>query len=291
MVQIRKAERRKAKLRLALAGPSGSGKTYSALQMAYGLGAKVGFIDTENGSGDLYATTGDYDIITLTPPYTVPSYLNAIKAFEDAGYTTIIIDSLSHAWAGEGGLLDKQGKIADSSKSGNSYTAWRTITPEHNSLIETILRSPCHIIATMRTKQDYIQEKDSNGKTVVRRVGLAPVMREGVEYEFTAVMDIGFDHTATASKDRTGLFDGLFFKITPDTGKKLLNWLDQGIDPSVEAVKAADDIIKTIDADNYDELKQKSRDIWKLLPKEKQTQLNAAINSAVLNTTQGVNHA
>lgn len=284
--QIRKAERRKAKLRLALAGPSGSGKTYSALQMAYGIGGKVGFVDTENGSGDLYANTGEYDIITLTPPYTVPSYLNAIKAFEDAGYTTIIIDSLSHAWAGEGGLLDKQGKIADSSKSGNSYTAWRTITPEHNSLIETILRSPCHIIATMRTKQDYIQEKDSNGKTVVRRVGLAPVMREGVEYEFTAVMDIGFDHTATASKDRTGLFDGQFFKITPDTGKKVMAWLDQGIDPSLEAIMLANLIIGTINTDNYDDLKQKSRDIWGLLPKKKQTELTAAINSAVLNLPQ-----
>ena len=127
-MEIRKATRKKAKLRLGLVAPSGAGKTYSALQLAFGLGGKVGMIDTEHGSGDLYANIGEYDIINLDAPYTIAKYRSAIKAFEDAGYSSIIIDSLSHAWAGEGGLLDKQGKIADSGK-GNSYTAWRTITP------------------------------------------------------------------------------------------------------------------------------------------------------------------
>lgn len=229
-MQIRKATRCKAKLRLGIVAPSGAGKTYSALLIAFGLGGKVGLIDTENGSGDLYATLGDYDIINLSAPYTIAKYREAIKSFEAAGYATIIIDSLSHAWAGEGGLLDKQGKIADSGK-GNSYTAWRTVTPEHNALVEAMLRSPCHIIATMRTKQDYVQERDEKtGKTAVRKVGLAPVQRDGMEYEMTVVLEIDMEHVAHASKDRTSTLDGLYFRITQDTGKDLLAWLESGED-------------------------------------------------------------
>jgi len=235
-MEIRKAERRKAKLRLGMASVSGGGKTYSALMLAFGLGGKVGMIDTENGSGDLYMHLGPYDIIPLTAPYTVAKYREAIKIFEAAGYTTIIIDSISHAWAGEGGLLDKQGKIADTS--GNSYTAWRKVTPDHNAFVEAILQSPCHMIATMRSKQEYVQEKnEKTGKTIIRKVGLAPVQRDGMEYEFTLMMDINNEHVATTTKDRTGLFDGQYFKITTDTGKQLLAWLNMGVDAPPPAPK------------------------------------------------------
>lgn len=227
-MQIRKAERKKAKLRLGIAGPSGAGKTFSALKLAFGLGGKVGLIDTEHGSGDLYAHLGEYDIINIEAPYTVQKYRDAIKAFEDAGYGVIIIDSLSHAWAGDGGLLDKQGKIAD--RTGNSYTAWRQVTPDHNALVEDLLNSPCHIIATLRAKQEYVQEKDDKGKTVVRKLGLAPVMRDGIEYEFTVFMDVDQGHNASASKDRTTLFDGQVFRIGEETGKLLLKWLDEGVE-------------------------------------------------------------
>lgn len=230
-MEIRKAERKKAKLRLGIAAPSGAGKTYSALQMAFGIGGKIGLIDTEHGSGDLYAHLGDYDIIGIVAPYTVAKYTQAIKAFEKAGYTTIIIDSLSHAWSGDGGLLDKQGKMAD--RGTNSFAAWRTITPEHNALVDAMLASPCHIIATMRSKQEYVQEKDEKGKSVVRKVGMAPVQREGMEYEFTVMLDVDMGHIASASKDRTGLFDGQFIKITPETGEMLLTWLETGTAPEV----------------------------------------------------------
>lgn len=227
-MEIRKAERKKAKLRLGIAAPSGAGKTYSALLMAFGLGGKIGLIDTEHGSGDLYANLGDYDIIGIEAPYTVPKYLAAIKAFEQAGYNTVIIDSLSHAWAGDGGLLDKQGKIADSGKA-NGFAAWRTITPEHNALVEAMLKSPCHIIATMRAKQEYVLEMNDKGKQTPKKVGLAPVQREGMEYEFTVMLDVDMNHVASASKDRTSLFDGQHFKITDETGKALLAWLEMGI--------------------------------------------------------------
>lgn len=229
---FRTAERKKAKLRLGLVGPSGSGKTYSSLLIAKGIGGRIALIDTENGSGDLYAGMKDipqYDISTMSAPYTVEKYLEAIKEAEQAGYSVIIIDSLSHAWAGEGGLLDKQGKIADSGR-GNSYTAWRQVTPLHNQLIEKMLTSPCHIIATMRTKVDYVVEADSKGKQVPKKIGLAPIQREGMDYEFTVVFDIDLNHNAQVSKDRTASFDGQIFKPGEETGLTLRAWLDTGSD-------------------------------------------------------------
>lgn len=232
-MEIRKAQRKKAKLRLALMGASGSGKTYSALELAFGLGGKVGLIDTEHGSGELYADMGAYDVIQLDAPYTVTKYRQAMKAFEDAGYSSIIIDSLTHAWAGEGGLLDKQGKLEMSGKYKNSFLTWKEITPEHNLLIEEMLNSPCHIIATMRSKTEYVIEKDEKGKQIPRKIGLAPVQREGMEYEMTVVLDIADNHFARATKDRTGLFRDFMAQIDKSTGKMLADWLEQGTEPEV----------------------------------------------------------
>jgi len=234
MSEFRKAERKKAKLRCGISGPSGSGKTYSALLLAFGLGGKVAVIDTENGSADLYADLGEYDVLPVKSPFTTDKYIDGIKAAEKAGYSTIIIDSLSHAWSGEGGLLDQQGKIADSGR-GNSYTAWRTITPKHNALVEAMLQSGCHIIATVRSKTEYVLEKNSQGKEVPKKVGMAPIQREGMEYEFTVFFDLSIEHVASTSKDRTSQFDGMYFKPTPESGEKLLAWLNSGTDVPVKA--------------------------------------------------------
>jgi hypothetical protein len=228
---FRKAERKKAKLRLGLVGPSGSGKTYSALLVAFGLGGRVALIDTENGSGDMYSHLGEYDIWNIEAPYTVQKYLDAITMGERAGYNVLIIDSLSHAWAGEGGLLDQQGKIADSSASKNSYNAWRMVTPLHYKLIEAMLTSKCHIIATMRAKTEYTQEKDDKtGKTIIRKLGMAPVQREGMDYEFTLVFDLDAHHNVLASKDRTSIFDGQVIRLSQETGETLRAWLDSGVE-------------------------------------------------------------
>ena len=227
---FRKAERKKAKLRLGLVGPAGSGKTYGALLVAMGLGGRIAMIDTENGSGDLYAGMGDYDVCTLSAPYEVQKYLAAIKDAERAGYDVLIIDSLSHAWAGEGGLLDQQGKIADSGR-GNSYTAWRQVTPLHNKLVEAMLSSSCHIIATMRAKTEYVMEENDRGKKEPRKVGMAPVQRDGMDYEFGVVFDLAANHSAQVSKDRTSLFDGRVFQLSKDTGETLRAWLETGAEP------------------------------------------------------------
>jgi AAA domain len=226
-LEIHRATKCRAKLRLGMSGPSGSGKTYSALLIAHGLGGRIGMIDTEHGSGDLYADLlpEGYDVLQLTPPFTPARYIEAIHVLEAAGASTIIVDSLSQAWTGEGGSLDRHGKIAD--RSGNSWQAWRQVTPEHNALVETLLQSPCHVIATMRAKTEYVQEKDERtGRPVVRKIGLAPVMRDGIEYEFTIFMELDSQHMAHIGKDRTRLFDGQIIRPSEETGRELLAWLD-----------------------------------------------------------------
>lgn len=233
--EIHRATKRRAKLRLGMSGPAGSGKTYSALLIASGLGGRIGMIDTEHGSGDLYADLlpEGYDVLSLPPPYTPARYIEAIHALEESGVSTIIIDSLTHAWSGEGGSLDRQGKIAD--RSGNSWQAWRQVTPEHNALVETLLQSRCHIIATMRAKTEYVQEKDERtGKQVVRKIGLAPIMRDGIEYEFTTFFELDVQHMAFVGKDRTRLFDGSIFRPDIETGRRLISWLDSGEEVKVQ---------------------------------------------------------
>lgn len=231
---FQKAERRKAKLRLALCGPSGSGKTYSALKIAKGItsgipgGGKIALIDTENGSGQLYCDIADYDVAEIAPPFSVDKYIGAIKGAEEAGYDVLIIDSLSHAWSKAGGILDEVSKRAGK----NAFTnGWRDATPMHDKFIDAILQSPIHIIVTMRAKTAYEIEKDANGKAVPVKKGMEPVQRAGLEYEFTVVLDMDNErHTATSGKDRTRLYDGKCFVPDESTGVELMQWLGMGVD-------------------------------------------------------------
>lgn len=223
-MNIRKAERRNAKIKLALQGPSGSGKTYSALQIAKGLTdlKQVVVIDTENYSADLYDHVGDFNVIDIVKPFSPEKYIQAIEDSVKAGMKVIIIDSLSHEWEGEGGILDIHGQLA-----GNSFTNWAKVTPRHNALIQAILNADAHVIATFRTKQDYVLT-DKNGKMVPEKVGLKSVTRDGMDYEFTIVFDLDVAHNCIASKDRTGLFVAdLPFRASEFTGKRILNWCEK----------------------------------------------------------------
>lgn len=223
------AERKKAKLRLGISAPSGGGKTYSALLIAYGITgdwSKIVLIDTERGSGELYADLGKYCIGRLEPPFTPQKYIDAIQSAEKAGFEVVIIDSLSHAWSGEGGMLDMQDTISKTAKS--SFSAWREVTPWHNKLVDTILQSKCHMIVTTRSKTEYVLETNEKGKQVPKKVGMAPIFRDGLEYEMTTFFDLSQEHIASVTKDRTNLFDGSYFKPTTETGKKLIEWLNSG---------------------------------------------------------------
>lgn len=239
MLQLRKAERKQAKLRVGVSGPSGSGKTYSALLLARGMATsweKVALIDTENGSGELYSHLGAYNVITLEAPFSPERYIEAIKACEDAGMEVLVIDSVSHEWEGTGGCLDLVDKL------GGRYQDWGKVTPRHNQFIQAILQSGMHILTTTRRKQDYEMTKGNDGKVKVEKMGLKEVQRDGFEYELTLAFEVDTGHMAKASKDRTGLFmDKPEAIITEKTGEMLKEWAESGkaVDPNLKAKKQA----------------------------------------------------
>lgn len=226
-----KAIRKRAKLRLALTGPSGSGKTWGALEIAKGLGGKIACIDTENSSASLYSDRLDFDVMTLSPPYSPEAYIGAIRDAEKTGYNVLIIDSASHEWNGVGGCLELNDQIAKAKFKGNTWSAWNETTARHRKFIDAMLQSNMHIIATSRSKTETAQVEE-NGRKKVVKLGMKVEQREGFEYEFTAVLDLIHEgHYATASKDRTQLFGSDPKPITVDTGKELLAWLDSGAEP------------------------------------------------------------
>lgn len=234
-----KAEKRQGKLRIAITGPSGSGKTYSALRLAKGIGGKIAVIDAENGSAADYADRFDFDMLELSPPYTVEKYLAALQAAYAADYDVVLVDGLSPAWAGEGGLLEKKERL-DSRQGSNSFTNWGAITKDHEQLKAAILHNKKHLICTMRSKQDYILEQGKNGKQVPRKVGMAPIQRDGMEYEYTVCFDLAMDHSGIASKDRTSLYaSGEPVPMTEDVGAALLKWRLSGAAEAVPAPVAA----------------------------------------------------
>lgn len=237
MVQIRKARRSATKLRLLLDGPSGSGKTYGSLLVASGMGCRrIIVIDTEQGSSDLYDSLVEFDVIDLAPPFTPEAYIEAIDAAEAAGADCIIIDSISQEWNGKGGCLELVDEIARAKFKGNSWSAWSELTPRHRAFVDRILRSSAHIIATARSKTETAQVDDHGRKKVVK-LGMKVESRDGVEYEFTTVLDLVHDgHFAVASKDRTGLFQGDPKPITTETGRRLAEWLAGGT--ATESVKS-----------------------------------------------------
>jgi len=163
-------------------------------------------------------------------------YIEALKAAAAAGYEVIVIDSLSHAWMGKDGALELVDRAAARSKSGNSFGAWREVTPQHNAMVEAIITSPCHVICTMRSKTEYVQDKDERGKTVIRKVGLQPVQRDGMEYEFDVVGDIDHDHKLVVTKSRIpALSDAVINKPGAEFAGTLRNWLESGAEPAAPA--------------------------------------------------------
>lgn len=239
MVQIRKARRSATKLRLLLTGPSGSGKTWGALQIAKGLGGKTVVIDTEEGSSDLYDHLHEFDVIDLRPPFAPERYIEAIAAAEAAGYEVIIVDSVTHCWSGTGGCLELLEEIAKAQFRGNTWSAFSVITPRWRTFVDKLLRSSAHIICSGRSKTETAQV-DDHGKKKVAKLGMKLEARDGLEFEFTTVLDVIHDgHFATVSKDRTGVFAGDPKPITVDTGRKLAEWLAGGHEPEAMPLKTS----------------------------------------------------
>ena len=239
-LQFSRATKRKAKLRMALLGGAGSGKTFSALQIGRALvgpEARIALMDTEHGSASKYADLWQFDSVEPSD-FSVETYLQVIQAAEQGGYDLLILDSLSHAWAGKGGLLEFVDNQAKRNSSGNTFGAWRDATPKHNALVEAMIGAKCHLIVTMRVKMEYVQERDDRGKTTIRKVGLQPVQRDGLEYEFDVVGDLTAENELVITKTRCPALKG---QVYPTPGENiaapLRAWLEGGAEAPAEPPK------------------------------------------------------
>lgn len=278
-MQLRKAERKQSYMKLGLQAPSGCGKTYSSLLLAKGLVgdlAKVAVIDSEK-SADLYAHFGDYQVLTLEPPFSPKKYIKAIEVCKQAGMEVIIIDSLSHAWSY---LKDYHATM-----SGNSFQNWSKLKPLHKELIDTIIQTPIHFICSLRTKHDYVMA-EKNGKLVPEKVGMKAVTTDNTEYEFSIVFELDVAHHARVSKDRTGLFTPLKvpFMITEETGKTIKEWCERGV--TIQDV--ADKIQKCQSVDSLNKLYQQYPELYGMLQPEFKNKKAELINSLTKAKANGV---
>jgi len=290
ILTLRKAQRSEAFLKLGISGGPGSGKTMSSLLMGYGLvkGAhpdmpdekiwdKIVIVDTEHGSGELYVGTvkhnikiGEYLVISLDKPFTAEKFIKAMDICAKRGDIEVcILDSSSHLWAGSGGLLQQQQQEAK--RTGNKYTAWGKITPMHNAFVEKILQTPMHIITTMRAKPATIMNNEG-GQTTIKEIGLQPIQRKGISFEFTIFMTLNEDHEVYVSKDRTDTHDSKTFIVTPQYGIEMIKWLKTG-------TNAEDIILEQIHmADPEKSLKDVQNDVIYLIKK-----LGGSKNRALMN--------
>jgi len=242
---FKKAVRGESKLRLAIAGPSGSGKTYTALAIATNLTSKpVALVDTENGSASKYAGDPfDFDVAEMHEPFHPEKFITAIQEAAKADYGVIILDSLSHAWMGPGGLLDIVDMAAKKMRNPNTFAAWKEGTPIQNDLINAIVNSPIHIIATMRSKTDYVLKAGDNGKQTPEKVGLAAIQRDGMEYEFDVYLQMNLSNEAIVEKSRCSALTGAVIrkpgKQVADTLSKWLSGNPQAQPPQRQPVANA----------------------------------------------------
>lgn len=218
------------KVRLALCGPTGSGKTYSGLSAASGLGDRIAVIDTENRSASRYADKFNFEVVELED-FAPENYVRLLHEAENE-FDVLFIDSLSHAWMGKGGVLEMVDK-AGARAQGNNFAGWRTVTPKHNELVDALIRCKCHLIVTMRSKMEYVLEEDGRGKKVPRKVGMAPVQRDGLEYEFDIVGDMDLDNRLLVSKSRCSeIAGGVIEKPSKQLGERLRAWAETGEAPT-----------------------------------------------------------
>jgi hypothetical protein len=270
------ATKEQAKARIALTGPSGSGKTYTALVTAARLGKRIAVVDTERGSASKYADEFAFDTLQLAT-FEPPALVEALAVAGSAGYEVVIVDSLSHFWSGTGGMLEQVDNAAKRSAGGGSFAGWKEARPMERAMIDALLAYPGHVIATMRTKTEYVVETDERGRKVPRKVGLKPEQRDGIEYEFDIVGDLDHENTLVISKSRARPLYGVVIR-KPDTvfAEAVLDWLDAGR----PAPTLADYVARATDPDiGYADLRGLYEEV------RRRQLLGAAVLDAAGNTT------
>jgi hypothetical protein len=232
---FQKATKTQSRLRLAISGASGSGKTFSSLAIAQHLGQSVALIDTERGSASKYAHLFNFDVCELTS-FHPSKYIEAIRAADRSGYDVLIIDSLTHAW------------FAELELAGGEFRNWAKVKPLERALTNTILASRSHIIATMRSKTEWIMEPVKNKKGIEtlqpKKVGTSPLQSSGIEYEFDVAGELNLEHLLTISKSRCpALADTTHLNPGQDLAEALLTWLSDG-EPMPESAASKCDRVK-----------------------------------------------
>lgn len=291
------AQREKIKTSIMLTGVSGAGKTYGGLLLAKGMvdaefpdmsedqkWQKIGVIDTEHNRSKLaigveYAegqTIGNFKHLDLSPPYTPDRYIKAIELMRKEDVVVIMIDSFTHAWAKEGGLLDIHHQVTENSRSKNSYTAWREVNPLEAKLHSAIFENyDTHMICTTRAKQEYSMERNEVEKMEITKLGLRPVQRDDVEYEFTLSLLIDHNHVADVMKGTRGLLErGNKFVLSTKVGHDIYLWAEKGVDVRAQEREKQNNLIAEIErmVEAYGEPIGKL--VQELLDKVKKTSLN-----------------
>lgn len=245
---IEQATPTQSKAKVAFIGPAGAGKTYTALVTAGQLGSKILVIDTENKTSTKYTRQMPFhfDVMSL-PDYSIKTYIDALEFAEGQGYDVVIVDSLSHAWAGKGGALE-QAEAAKAKYSGNKFAGWSDVTPLQNRLIDTILNYPSHLIATMRMKIEYALITDDNGKQKPQKLGLGVVQRDSFEYEFDIIAQMDVEHNLIVTKTRCFELDG-YIRNKPgvEFGQTIAAWVNDG--EAVKVFSSLEDLLFQINQD------------------------------------------
>ena len=228
-MQFNKATKKRSKLRAGLYSVAGGGKTMTALLIAKGIGGKVAFIDTEHGSASKYSDLFEFDVCEMDS-FNPKALIKGLEAIPSE-YDTVIIDSMSAFWQGKDGILQQVENAGKRSQGGSSFRAWGEVTPDLNRINDLIMGAPYHIITTLRAKTEYVVEQNDKGKAVPRKIGLAPVYKEGWEYNLDFIARMDTDNTMVVEKTRIPEFAGLVVnKPDEEIGKRLAAWLGSGED-------------------------------------------------------------
>jgi hypothetical protein len=244
---FRPAVRESVGLIIGLAGGTGSGKTYSAMRLASGIaqGRRFCVIDTEGGRAKHYAADFAFDHGDLKAPFRPSAYMEAIEAADDAGYPVIVVDSVSHEWSGEGGVLEWQEEEYKrlGAKEAIKLLSWSAPKQAHKRMVSRLLQCRAHLILCFRAEPhvEMTKEKGSDGRerTVVKPKtgftgynGWFPVTEKNLPFELTVYFMMmaehpGIPHPIKLQQQHKALFP-LDKEITEASGAGVAEWAAGG---------------------------------------------------------------